>query len=60
MACFNPRAREGRDLNPKCAVSIANSFNPRAREGRDMIVISLLSTPLVSTHAPAKGATGGS
>ena len=33
------------------------SFNPRAREGRDVRAHALTSSRLVSTHAPAKGAT---
>ena len=36
FACFNPRAREGRDV-VFCALPCNNHycFNPRAREGRD-------------------------
>ena len=32
-------------------------FNPRAREGRDQIVTLLHYHPIVSIHAPARGAT---
>ena len=34
-ACFNPRAREGRDEATPTLPSPPPSFNPRAREGRD-------------------------
>ena len=33
--CFNPRAREGRDLAENNYIYNCKSFNPRAREGRD-------------------------
>ena len=60
VACFNPRAREGRD-SPRVALSTsATCFNPRAREGRDPEVVDVLqAVPLVSIHAPARGATDG-
>ena len=32
---FNPRAREGRDMNAREQATQAMSFNPRAREGGD-------------------------
>ena len=45
-ACFNPRARAGRDKpRPRCA-STRRCFNPRARAGRDLIGILIL----VVTH----------
>ena len=34
-SCFNPRAREGRDINSLPNHRTNDSFNPRAREGRD-------------------------
>ena len=34
-SCFNPRAREGRDKEPKNGPPNFLCFNPRAREGRD-------------------------
>ena len=34
-ACFNPRAREGRDGRPWPSSRATRCFNPRAREGRD-------------------------
>ncbi|EAQ36314.1 hypothetical protein NB311A_20291 [Nitrobacter sp. Nb-311A] len=33
--CFDPRAREGRDLIERLRERAATSFDPRAREGRD-------------------------
>ena len=33
------------------------SFNPRAREGRDQADVEYVSNPIVSIHAPARGAT---
>ena len=35
-ACFNPRAREGRDCALSGVGSARSCFNPRAREGRDL------------------------
>ena len=35
FACFNPRAREGRDSRRSRYCSRSARFNPRAREGRD-------------------------
>ena len=35
--CFNPRAREGRDLKQYHLAHFQECFNPRAREGRDII-----------------------
>ncbi len=32
-------------------------FNPRAREGRDLAEFGAAEVPLVSIHAPARGAT---
>ena len=39
--CFNPRAREGRDIHPESHERLSSRFNPRAREGRDFPVLSL-------------------
>ena len=36
---------------------MTTSFNPRSREGSDSRLISFTSSPRVSIHAPAKGAT---
>ena len=35
LDCFNPRAREGRDMVSQWRVDEMRGFNPRAREGRD-------------------------
>ena len=45
-ACFNPRARVGRDMMIKIFVICLNSFNPRARVGRD----NMIYTPLSQIH----------
>ena len=42
--CFNPRAREGRDLTPKHRKTALLCFNPRAREGRDISQLMQLGT----------------
>ena len=57
-ACFNPRAREGRDHVVAPGVAEFRGFNPRAREGRDTTASHAPErvTP-VSIHAPARGAT---
>ena len=36
VACFNPRARKGRDHGIGCSASPGFGFNPRARKGRDV------------------------
>ena len=57
-ACFNSRAREGRDSRG-CRVACQGcSFNSRAREGRDFdSLLAAWCRDKVSTHAPARGAT---
>ena len=55
--CFNPRAREGRDLLLQLGLLCKACFNPRAREGRDTGEILMFRTYQVSIHAPARGAT---
>ena len=42
--CFNPRAREGRDLKARFGLLSRPSFNPRAREGRDELRLLLTFT----------------
>ena len=37
---FNPRAREGRDVDIYDTILSVFDFNPRAREGRDMNMIA--------------------
>src|SRR5690554_3783168 len=56
-SCFNPRAREGRDIWLGSLLLQVTSFNPRAREGRDSYIIAGFGVDQVSIHAPAKGAT---
>ena len=55
---FNPRSREGSDLEPPALTTSSRSFNPRSREGSDQAGRGdLPMARIVSTHAPAKGAT---
>ena len=57
-ASFNPRAREGRDGRRMRPCPAICCFNPRAREGRDLRLLRTTDRlRLVSTHAPARGAT---
>jgi len=57
-ACFNPRAREGRDRREVRQLPRHGGFNPRAREGRDRPdTRRRLDGVAVSIHAPARGAT---
>ena len=34
-SCFNPRARDGRDIHWHENLAYERGFNPRARDGRD-------------------------
>ena len=55
---FNPRARVGRDPAMSQVLKVVQCFNPRARVGRDQTLgKELMSSRLVSIHAPAWGAT---
>ena len=57
-ACFNPRARVGRDNNSSSVLLIRLCFNPRARVGRDASPNGYhIWYTKVSIHAPAWGAT---
>ena len=56
-ACFNSRAREGRDRRGVRLGKANGRFNSRAREGRDGIGSPTVFTKGVSIHAPARGAT---
>ena len=56
-ACFNPRVREGRDLQQETGKQRISCFNPRVREGRDASVESGLLFRTVSIHASVKDAT---
>ncbi len=55
--CFNPRPREGGDLNEVASTHLARSFNPRPREGGDIDKQKAEQRKRVSIHAPARGAT---
>ena len=55
--CFNPRAREGRDMAHNTKAEFIRCFNPRAREGRDIATAAQKTALIVSIHAPVKGAT---
>ena len=46
LRCFNPRAREGRDLASALKCCENDSFNPRAREGRDSFPASPARLPI--------------
>ena len=54
---FNPRAREGRDLDSSAPPLSQRGFNPRAREGRDFVDSGHSEIQRVSIRAPARGAT---
>ena len=41
-SCFNPRAREGRDIHHGHHHQRNQRFNPRAREGRDVMRVSTM------------------
>ena len=56
-ALFQPtRPRGARPCKTSVSVSL-HRFNPRAREGRDPMLSLLRAGVIVSTHAPARGAT---
>jgi len=55
---FNPRTREGCDLQTFLPQAFGFDFNPRTREGCDKKGNSVgTRTQKISIHAPAKGAT---
>ena len=55
---FNSRSREGSDLGQRYALFEYTRFNSRSREGSDKSRASEpLLVPVVSIHAPVKGAT---
>ena len=55
---FNPRLREGGDVNQKTYKSMKTNFNPRLREGGDAAVLAYAGvTGLISIHASVKEAT---
>ena len=54
---FNPRSREGSDYSESIRLQAINYFNPRSREGSDNYNPQALTSPKISIHAPARGAT---
>ena len=54
---FNPRLREGGDVNQKTYKSMKTNFNPRLREGGDLILYFMLDFLVISIHASVKEAT---
>ena len=58
VACFNSRTREGCDLLRGRPWSSVVCFNSRTREGCDNASVPSCPVLAVSTHAPARGATG--
>ena len=57
LSNFNPRSREGSDIFGFYHWGRRDNFNPRSREGSDADVLVCQKTILISTHAPARGAT---
>ena len=57
--CFNPRAREGRDLVLSfCNILCSKFQSTRPRRARHEFTNAFRGSQYVSIHAPAKGATG--
>ncbi len=54
---FNPRSRTGSDLHPKPGSLLHPYFNPRSRTGSDQPAAFPALSAVISTHAPAQGAT---
>ena len=54
---FNPRSHEGSDGGTERGKSRKYNFNPRSHEGSDMILPCVRIVPLISIHAPTRGAT---
>ena len=56
--CFNSRSREGSDPANSVEIPMFYCFNSRSREGSDILgMLTLICLQMVSTRAPAKGAT---
>ncbi len=53
LACFNPRARRGRDLLFSYRCNLAYRFNPRARRGRDISHL-LIALKVISFNPRAR------
>ena len=56
IGCFNPRARDGREIREAKNIPYKGSFNPRARDGREGYFIQAEIARLVSIHAPVMDA----
>ena len=56
---FNPRSREGSDVDEVGVSDAVGDFNPRSREGSDYYGMGLSFDKGISIHAPVKGATDG-
>ena len=56
---FNPRSRTGSDSPPLLTARTTSNFNPRSRTGSDPFSSCDTFMHLISTHAPAQGATYG-
>ena len=54
---FNPRLREGGDMNKHVSIRQVDNFNPRLREGGDEMSELIKGTIQISIHASAKEAT---
>ncbi len=55
---FNPRSHKGSDLLMVLYLPNFNNFNPRSHKGSDITsFVNQSDLPMISTHAPTKGAT---
>ena len=54
---FNPRSREGSDVQQSGGDFLKYNFNPRSREGSDIVIAQQYIELTISIHAPARGAT---
>ncbi len=54
---FNPRSHEGSDISSYPPMLNSQHFNPRSHEGSDGYLYQPGNVPLISIHAPTKGAT---
>ena len=54
---FNPRSREGSDVQRLLSKRTQYHFNPRSREGSDIEAAEPARSTNISIHAPVKGAT---
>ena len=56
FSCFNPRARDGREVRTLECRTLLLGFNPRARDGREAAALGLTVAVDVSIHAPVMDA----